>query len=57
VAAQLRGLVGKKAEIEMPGGPLAVEWDGAGEVFMTGPAETVFEGELRPEAVGIRPHA
>ena len=57
VAAQLKGLVGKEAEIEMPGGPLAVEWDGAGEVFLTGPAEAVFEGELRPEAVGIRPHA
>ena len=57
VAAQLKGLVGKEAEIEMPGGPLSIEWDGAGEVFMTGPAETVFEGELRPEAVGIRPHA
>ncbi len=57
VAAQLKGLVGQEAQVEMPGGPLAVEWDGVGEVFMTGPAEAVFEGELRPEAVGIRPHA
>ena len=29
----------------LPGGPLEIEWDGEGEVLMTGPAALVFEGE------------
>ncbi len=34
-----------KVDIKLPGGILNIEWDGAGEVFLTGPAETVFTGE------------
>jgi diaminopimelate epimerase len=45
VAAQLHGHIGKKGEIRLPGGMLEVEWDGSGEVFLIGPAETVFTGE------------
>ncbi len=45
VAAQLHGYVDNKADIELPGGTLEVEWDGIGEVFLSGPAETVFSGE------------
>jgi len=45
VAAQLHGLVGKRVDITLPGGGLTVEWDGAGECYLTGPAELVFEGE------------
>lgn len=45
VAAQRRGYVGSKAEVRLPGGTLEVEWDGSGEVFLTGPAETVFAGD------------
>ena len=56
-AAHVKGIVGQKARVEMPGGPLAVEWDGRGEVFLTGPAETVYEGVLRPEALGLKAHA
>jgi len=45
VAAKLHGYVGSKVNIKLPGGTLQLEWDGAGEVLMTGPAETVFYGE------------
>ena len=45
VAAQLQGFVDSKVDIELPGGVLEVEWDGVGEVFLSGPAETVFSGE------------
>lgn len=45
VAAQLHDYVDNKVDIELPGGTLEVEWDGIGEVFLSGPAETVFSGE------------
>jgi len=45
VAAQLRGYTGKNVSLKLLGGTLQLEWDGAGEVLMTGPAETVFHGE------------
>lgn len=45
VAARLRGLVGDRVDITQPGGELTVEWDGRGEVYLSGPAELVFEGE------------
>ncbi len=45
VAARLRGLVGNKVDIKLPGGVLEVEWDGKGEVFLSGPAGNVFAGE------------
>jgi len=45
VAAQLHGYVDNKVDIKLPGGILEVEWDGAGEVLLSGPAETVFSGE------------
>ncbi len=48
VAARLHGYVGDHVVVEQPGGELTVEWDGNGEVYLSGPAEFVFEGE-RPE--------
>ena len=45
VAARLQNLVGDRAEVLLPGGTLTLEWDGQGEVYLTGPAEEVFEGE------------
>jgi diaminopimelate epimerase len=45
VAARLHGHIGNKGEIKLPGGMLEVEWHGSGEVFLIGPAETVFIGE------------
>ncbi len=45
VAAQLYDYADKGINIKLLGGTLRLEWDGAGEVLMTGPAETVFCGE------------
>ncbi|MFC1986879.1 diaminopimelate epimerase, partial [Chloroflexota bacterium] len=45
VAAQLRGYIDNQVDIKLPGGILQVEWDGIGEVLLSGPAETVFTGE------------
>ena len=45
VAARLAGLVGDRANVLQPGGVLAVGWDGEGEVYLSGPAVDVFEGE------------
>jgi len=44
VAAQLLGYTDKQVEIKQPGGTLEVEWDGEGEVYLSGPAEIVFNG-------------
>jgi diaminopimelate epimerase len=45
VAAQLRGLVDSYAELRERGGTLVLEWDGEGEVYLTGAAVEVYEGE------------
>jgi diaminopimelate epimerase len=45
VAARLSSLVGDAVDITLPGGTLAIEWDGRGEVYLAGPAERVFAGE------------
>jgi diaminopimelate epimerase len=44
VAALLHRLVDSKVDITLPGGTLVVEWDGAGECYLEGPAERVFAG-------------
>jgi len=45
VAAQLYDYIDNKVDIKLPGGILEVEWEGAGEAFLSGTAETVFTGE------------
>jgi diaminopimelate epimerase len=45
VAAQLRGYIDNKVNVKLPGGILEVEWDGVGEIFLSAPAEIVFNGE------------
>lgn len=45
VAAQLLGYVDSQVDVKLPGGKLGVEWNGSGEVFLSGPAETVFTGD------------
>jgi diaminopimelate epimerase len=44
VAGVLSGRCGRAAIIELPGGELRIEWPEGGSVFMTGPANEVFEG-------------
>jgi len=43
-AARLKGLTGDHTIVNLPGGALELEWDGRGEILMTGPAGLVFEG-------------
>ncbi|MDA0262592.1 MAG: diaminopimelate epimerase [Chloroflexi bacterium] len=45
VASILGGHSGNSVDITLPGGTLKVDWDGAGEVFLEGPAQEVFSGE------------
>lgn len=47
VAGRLWDRLGEKVDVEVRGGMLTIEWAGEGQpVYMTGPAETVFTGEL-----------
>ncbi|MCW8883942.1 MAG: diaminopimelate epimerase [Motiliproteus sp.] len=47
VAGQIRGLLDNTVTVELPGGELEIEWNGQGtDVVMTGPATTVFEGQI-----------
>ncbi len=47
VAATLCGLVEGEADLELRGGTLHIKWDREdNNVYMTGPAEFVFEGEI-----------
>ena len=45
VAARLRGLVDGAMELRVPGGVLQLEWDGEGDVILTGPVVESFRGE------------
>jgi len=48
VVAGIRlGLLDSQVQVQTRGGVLMIEWQGAGQpVFMTGPANTVFSGEM-----------
>ncbi len=45
VAARLHNMVDERVDIRFPGGTLTLEWDGDGEVYLSGPAVEVFSGE------------
>lgn len=46
VNASRRGLTGRQAAVVMDGGELLITWADNDHVFMRGPAETAFHGEL-----------
>jgi diaminopimelate epimerase len=47
VAGIRRGLLDSPVQVEARGGTLSIRWAGEGEpVFLSGPAVTVFEGEI-----------
>ncbi len=45
VAWRLRYRAGDSVEVLLPGGTLKIDWDGQGDVLLTGPAEIVFHGD------------
>ncbi|KAL9398873.1 hypothetical protein Peur_007834 [Populus x canadensis] len=48
VAAVLEGRAGRNCTVDLPGGPLEIEWrEEDNHVYMTGPAEVVFYGSVR----------
>jgi diaminopimelate epimerase len=51
VAAMRKDLVGRRVTVNVPGGPLAIEWREDGHVWMTGPVELEFEGTLDPDTL------
>jgi len=53
VAANLNGYCKRTVTVELLGGDLEIEWKEADNcVYMTGPAVTVFDGEIRlPEGL------
>ncbi|MBV0933275.1 diaminopimelate epimerase [Marinobacterium weihaiense] len=47
VAGRLRGLLDEDVLVHLPGGDLRIRWPGEGQALrMTGPATTVFEGQI-----------
>ncbi len=54
VACHLLGLSERRARLDLPGGSLEIDWDGgSGHLFMTGPAEAVFQGVLAPDLITL----
>jgi len=48
VAGRLRQLLEQEVKVNLPGGSLTIAWAGPGEpVIMTGPATTVFHGQVK----------
>jgi diaminopimelate epimerase len=42
------GLLDENVQVDLPGGRLDIQWKGPGEpIWMTGPAERAFEGEVK----------
>lgn len=47
VSGQIRGLLDNIVTVNLPGGSLTIHWQGSGHsIMMTGPATTVFEGQI-----------
>jgi diaminopimelate epimerase len=46
VASARLGKTGRRVKVRLPGGTLRVEWAADNHVYMTGPAEFVFTGEV-----------
>ncbi len=44
---RVRGWLGDRVSVALPGGELTVEWDGEGQpMWLTGPTQRAFEGEI-----------
>lgn len=51
VAAHLAGVADRRATVHLAGGDLEIVWDEEDRLWMTGPAQEVFAGEIDAEAV------
>jgi diaminopimelate epimerase len=49
VASHVKGLTGRTATVHLLGGDLFIEWSYDNHIYMTGPAEKVFEGTIEIE--------
>ncbi len=49
VASVLNGRADRKAEVELDGGRLMIEWKEDNHIYMTGPAEKIFSGVFEEE--------
>jgi diaminopimelate epimerase len=49
VASHVKGLTGRTATVHLLGGALYIEWAHDNHIYMTGPAEKVFEGTIEIE--------
>ena len=50
----VNGLTEHQVTVRLLGGDLKIQWDGKdGSVYMTGPARTVFEGEIDLEHLDV----
>jgi diaminopimelate epimerase len=48
------GLCERQARLDLPGGPLLIDWDATSDhLFMTGPAEAVFDAVITPALWGV----
>jgi diaminopimelate epimerase len=47
VGSALTNRTGRRVRVNLPGGQLLIEWTNNNHVFMTGPAEEVFQGEIQ----------
>jgi|TARA_B110000116_G_C16796103_1_gene566820 diaminopimelate epimerase len=48
VSGRVQGLLDSTVKVNLPGGSLSISWQGPGEpVLMTGPATTVFHGQIK----------
>ncbi len=45
VVARLKGYINEQVDIKLPGGELTINWDGNGDIYLTGGVEEVFYGE------------
>ena len=55
VSAARTGRTGRKVTVNVPGGPLAIDWRDDGHVIMTGAAEWEFSGTLDPATGSWQP--
>jgi diaminopimelate epimerase len=53
VAGVLTDRLDRDVLVHLPGGTLRIEWATDDVVYLTGPAETIFAGNLAPETLGL----